>query len=290
MAGPTGQAQPAARGEPEVVVLADADAVADAAAERIAATLRTVAERRGRVDWVTTGGSSPIGIYNRLARPPLRGQVPWPDVQVWWTDDRMVPRDHPLSNVLPFEQILLSATALAGLSGSGEDGAEFEQGLLPGVSIANGHLHPIPVSEAIGAGRPAAWAAEAYGHELRDADLPVSPAGWPIFDLILVGVGPDGHVFSVFPGSLLFDSPAWVSPVPAPSHVEPHVERVSLSPAILDAAVLPLVVVTGAGKADAVARALAEDGDVREVPARLARRSGAVWLLDEAAAARLPGR
>ena len=110
-------------GEPELRILDDQDATAKAAAELIAATLHEAIDRRGRADWATTGGSAPIGIYRQLASDPLRHSVPWEQVHVWWGDDRFVPRDHPLSNVLPFDQILLSATARAGLSGTGADAA-----------------------------------------------------------------------------------------------------------------------------------------------------------------------
>ena len=77
------------------------------AAERIATALVDAVERRGRADWVTTGGSALVARYRRLAAPPLVDAVPWDKVHVWWTDDRYVPRDHPLSNVKPFDDVLL---------------------------------------------------------------------------------------------------------------------------------------------------------------------------------------
>ncbi|MEA2550075.1 MAG: 6-phosphogluconolactonase, partial [Chloroflexota bacterium] len=105
--------------EPKIEVLPDPNAVAAVAAQRIATALAGAVGQRGRADWATTGGSTPIGIYRELAQPPLRDMVPWADVHVWWGDDRFVPRDHPLSNVLPLDQVLLRATAFAGLSGDG---------------------------------------------------------------------------------------------------------------------------------------------------------------------------
>ena len=93
--------------EPEIVVVADREAGAVEAAARIATILADAVEGRARADWATTGGSTPVGIYKRLARPPLVDAVPWAAVQVWWGDDRFVPRDHPLSNVKPFDDILL---------------------------------------------------------------------------------------------------------------------------------------------------------------------------------------
>ena len=101
-----------------------------------------------------------------------------------------------------------------------------------------------------------------------------------------LGVGPDGHVLSVFPGSAVWDAGTNVAPVPAPTHVEPHVERVTIHPRLLAAAGEVLVVTTGAGKAANLGLAWTGD-DARELPLRAARLPNAVWILDEAAAAEL---
>ena len=97
---------------------------------------------RGRADWATTGGSTIVGIYRELAAPPLRDAVPWDGVHVWWGDDRFVPRDHPLSNVAPFDDILV-------------DVADLEEGTggphHPGVQIPVAQVHPFRTTEAIGA-------------------------------------------------------------------------------------------------------------------------------------------
>jgi 6-phosphogluconolactonase len=114
--------------------------------------------------------------------------------------------------------------------------------------------------------------------------------GWPSFDMLLLGVGADGHLLSVFPGSSALDSDELALSIPAPTHIEPHVERVTLNPAIVGAARSVLMVVSGAEKADAVAAVFGPEVDPRQWPAQLARRSGATWILDEAAAGRLPGR
>lgn len=275
-------------GEPRVEVLDDPEATSRAAASAIADALAAAVRARGRADWVTTGGSTPVGIYRELAVAPLRDVVPWYAVNVWWGDDRFVPRDHPLSNVLPLDQVLVSASARAGLSGTGEYAVDVDLGTEPGVTLPVSNIHAPRMGEAIASGAGLEWVAEEYADRIRDAGLPTSD-GFPVFDIVLVGIGPDGHVLSVFPGSPLFDSEAWVSAVPAPTHIEPHVARVSLHPRILEVARLPMVVAHGAGKAEILATVLSGERDVRKWPAQVARRDGAVWFVDRAAAAALPG-
>ena len=275
-------------GGPRIEVLPDPEATSRAAAVAVADALADAVRRRGRADWATTGGSTPVGIYRELSVAPLRDHVPWRDVHVWWSDDRYVPRDHPLSNELPLDQVLVSASARAGLSGTGEYGVDVDTGAEPGVPLPAGNIHAPRMNDAIGLAAGPEWAAEEYGDRLRDAGLPASAEGFPAFDLMLFGVGSDGHVMSVFPGSALFDAEGWVSAVPAPTHIEPHVPRISLHPGFVDAAKRTIVVAHGAGKAGIMATLLGDERDVRRWPAQLARRDGAVWFLDRAAAARLP--
>jgi 6-phosphogluconolactonase len=263
--------------EPRLVVVADPAAVAAEAARHIATALADAVAARGRAHWATSGGSTPIGIYQRLVAPPHRDTVPWQHVHVWWGDDRFVPRDHPLSNVLSFEEIVLD---IAGR----EEGTVGPHG--PGVRIPVDQIHPFRTTEAIGAGRDAAFAAAELADELRSAGLDTAD-GWPVFDLMLVGIGPDGHVLSVFPGSAAFDSTAWALAIPAPTHIEPHVERVTLNPAVLGVARDLLAVATGSDKAPVLGQVFGDERDPRRWPAQLARRAGATWILDEAAAADL---
>jgi 6-phosphogluconolactonase len=227
-------------------------------------------------------------VYGLLASDPLRHSVPWDDVHVWWGDDRFVPRDHPLSNVLPLDQILLSATARAGLSGSGADATLVEVEYDPGVYIPPANLHAIRTTDAITRAEGPEWSAARYEEELRLAGLPEGEGGFPSFDLLFLGVGPDGHLLSVFPSSPLLDSDAWVAAVPAPTHVEPHVPRVTLNPGFIGAARQGLIVVHGEGKADTIGTLFGEERDVRKWPAQLAVREGFAWFLDRAAAAKLP--
>lgn len=256
-------------GEPTVVILPGPDAVAAAAADRIVESLAQAVNRRGRADVALTGGSTPPAIYRRLVAPDLRERVPWDRVHLWWGDDRYVPRDHPLSNVLPADKTLLA-----------EGGAP--------IPLPTGHVHPFPTGRAIAEGLGAGWCAATYGAQVTAA-LP-SVGGWPAFDLVLVGIGGDGHLLSVFPGSEALASDRIALSIPAPSHIEPHVPRVTLNPAILGVAGRVLAMATGAAKAEVVARILDGPRDPDALPASLARRTTATWLLDAAAAGRLTPR
>ena len=267
--------------EPEVIVVADADAASKLAGDRIAGSLRAAFEARGRADWATTGGSTPIGIYRHLAIPAHVNDVPWPAVHVWWGDDRFVPRDHALSNVKPFDDILLDL--------GGHQAGQALGSAATAVPLPLGNIHPFRASEAIGEGWGAAGCAAELERELRAADLEIVD-GWPVLDLVLLGVGGDGHVLSVFPGSAAFESKDWALAIPAPTHIEPHVERVTLNPAILAVARQILVVMHGAGKAAILADIFGPEVDPTRWPAQLTRRAGATWILDEAAAASLPAR
>lgn len=267
-------------GEPVIRVVPDVATAGQVAAEHIARRLADAVAARGRADWATTGGSAAPAIYRSLTEDEaLRDGVPWGAVHVWWGDDRFVPRDHPASNVKPLEDILLDVTVryVGTASSAGR-----------GVPLALEHLHPFRTGEAIGAARDAASVARLLAADLGDEGLPVVD-GFPVLDLVLLGVGPDGHILSVFPDSAAWDTAEWAVAVPAPTHVEPHIERVTLHPAIVGVARDVLVVATGEGKADVLAEVLASPvRDPRRLPAQAARHERATWILDEAAAARLP--
>jgi 6-phosphogluconolactonase len=258
------------RGEPELVVLADPEAVAREAADRIATALIGAVQRRGRADFCTAGGTTPIPIYRFLAQSPLRDRIAWPQVHVWFGDERFVPRDHPESNVTPVDDVLL--------------GGDSEKG---GAALPAANIHPFQVDRAIAETRDNAWCAARYAEEMA-AGLQLAEGNWPVFDLILVGVGGDGHVLSCFPDSPALDSLAWTMGVPAPSHIGPHLPRMTMNPRLLEAA--PVLVVTwGAGKAQALGHVFGVVRDGRRWPVQRTRRAGAVWLVDEAAAAEVPG-
>jgi 6-phosphogluconolactonase len=254
----------AAAGEPTVLVARDPSELAEASAVQVVDLLVEALGRRGRADVALTGGSTPRAMYRRLVEPRLRDRVAWDRVHLWWGDDRFVPRADPHSNVF---------LADAGL-------------LVPGgIPVPDGNVHPFPTDRAIRDGLGAGWCAATYATEVVES-VPLVE-GWPAFDVVLVGIGPDGHLLSVFPGSPALASDRVGLGIAAPGHVEPHVERVTLNPAILGVARRVLATAAGAGKAAVVARILEAERDPATLPAVLARRSTATWLLDAPAAGTL---
>ena len=251
--------------EAEVIVFPTPMDVSHAASIRIADALIDAIAERGVAHWVTTGGSTPGQIYRHLADSQLWDTVPWEHVHLWWSDDRWVPPDDVLSNALACWDILLRD-----------------------VPVPLDQVHVIPIADAMDKGEGPEVVAEQYEATMRAAGIDLDEEGFPRMDVILVGVGSDGHLFSVFPDSPTWDDLRWVQPVEAPTHIAPRVARVTLHPAFVAAARLPLVVVHGAAKVSVIGELFGSVADVRRWPAQLARRTGAVWLLDTAAAMGLP--
>ena len=256
---------------PLVRVLPTADAVAEAAATGIVAALAAAIAERGIAHWATTGGSAAPGIYRRLRVPPLRDLVDWSRVHVWWGDDRFVPADDPLSNVLPLDEILLAAEGTTATTGV----------RIPDRTCTRSRS---PRRSSTARARPVRR--RLYETSLlldgpgRDAE------GVPVLDLLVLGVGPDGHVLSVFPGSAVWDE-AVVCAVPAPTHIEPHVERVTMHPDVVAAA---RIRARGVHRGVQGCRARPGLGRRRRPRAAgpLTMATNATWILDEAAAAELP--
>ena len=247
-----------------VVVVADADALADAAARRVAVALREAVAARGVAHVALTGGSTAVPLYERLVAAGAGAGVAWSAVQCWWGDERFVPLDHPASNAGVAQDVL---------------------GIGLGLPAAN--HHPWPVATALADGSGPDGAARAYAAEVRSR-VPLRSDGDPVFDLLLLGVGPDGHVLSCFPGSpgLAADAPLALG-IPAPSHVEPHLPRVTFRARVVAAARHVLVMVGDASKADVLRDILEGPLDPLALPAQVARVGQAVWLLDRGAASRL---
>jgi len=253
--------------EPTVRVLNDAAGVAEAAADRVVEAAISAVAARGVFHLCSTGGSTPAALYRALREPSRAARMPWAATQIWFGDDRFVPRADPLSNVFPLDAQLLSADT---------DGTASP--------LSPNAVHPWPTTAA-----DAQAAVGAYLAELHATGVPHTPSGFPIFDLVLIGIGGDGHCLSVFPGSPLALAGAPVAAgVPAPTHIEPHVPRLSFSVGVLASARAVIALAPGAGKADALARIFSNSTAVADAPAKAALLPTATWLLDTASAATLP--
>ena len=221
---------------------------------------------RGWAHLALTGGSSAAAHFELLRTDPRARRVDWSRVHVWQGDERFVPADHPDRNW---------AGALTGWL----DAAD-------GPGIPEAQLHPVPVDAAIEAGQDADAAAAAYSEELMGT-LP-RRGGVPAFDVLLLGVGGDGHILSTFPGTApVHEATVPALAVPAPTHIEPHLPRVTLAPFLLRGATSVIVMVPGAGKAAVVADCFSSALDPQRLPAQLAIRPNAVWLLEPGSAAEL---
>ena len=268
----------------ELRVLADEEEVAREAAALTIAALATAIDRHGAAHVALTGGTSAVPLYRELADPARRAALDWSLVHLWWADDRFVPADHPESNAGLVYRVLLSAASPQGESGTGAQLAGATTLDRPGVPVDPQNVHPVQVDEALGDSEPVELAAQRYADDLARW-LPAARGGIPRFDLILTGLGPDGHIMSIFPGSaaLSADAPAAMA-IPAPDHVEPRLQRVTLSARLLPVAERVVVMVSGDGKRDILARVLGAERDPERLPAQAALLPNAVWLIDRAAA------
>lgn len=232
-------------------ILADADAVAKAAAEHLVALCRSAP--RPEIAVCLSGGSTPKRLYALLASPGFVERVPWERVHWFFGDDRVVPWDDPLSNVLMVREAFGHASP-----------------------VPPTHLHFIPSDAGAEAG------ARAYAATLKTfygADA-LDPAR-PLFDLVLLGLGSDGHTASLFPGKpALAERDAWVAPVPE-AGMEPFVPRITLTLPALASARSVLFLVNGAGKRDPLRRLAAGE----DLPAAHATSVGRLsWFIDRDAA------
>src|SRR4051795_12971519 len=222
-----------------VITVADPAALAIAAADRVIARM---AANGGRIAICLTGGSSPKQLYQLLATSAYRGKIPWDRVHWFIGDERFVPASDPLNNMAAARQIFLDQCA------------------------PPANIHPIPTELA----DPDAGA-EHYASELKSfygADQ-LDPAR-PLFDLVLMGVGPDGHTASLFPGYPALDEASrWVVGVPK-ANVEPFVPRVTLTLPTLASCREMLFEVAGAGKRAILTRVLAGE----TLPANRAQSTG----------------
>ena len=230
-------------------VLSDPDALAQRVADWL---LELATAKDGVFSVALSGGSTPRLLYETLARAPWRDEFPWPRVHWFWGDERFVPHDDPQSNCRMAREAMLDH-----------------------VPVPAANIHPVP-TEGIGAEA----AARAYERELMSfyGAVRLDPAH-PLFDVMLLGLGPDGHTASLFPESAALDErDHWVAAV-ADAKGQP---RITLSYPALESARHTAFLVTGAEKREIFARV--QQGE-RDLPAaRLKPKGELVWFLDCAAA------
>ncbi|MGY1605848.1 6-phosphogluconolactonase [Geodermatophilus sp. SYSU D00700] len=247
---------------PDVIVEPDAETLARAVAAALVARLAAAQAVHGTASVVLTGGGVGTDVLRRvadLAAEPARERVDWGAVDVWWGDERFVPADDDERNEKGAREVLLDR-----------------------VGVPAERVHPMPASDA-GFAEPEE-AAEWYAGVLADA---AEGGPLPRFDVLLLGMGGEGHVASIFPHSpAASDARPVVAVRDCP---KPPPTRVSLGFSAIGSAEEVWLLVAGEGKAEAVARALG-GADPLEVPAAGAcGRRATRWLLDAAAASRLPG-
>ena len=234
--------------EVRVEILPDPASLSTFAAGWIAKLIAANQGRRFRV--ALTGGSTPRVMYRELAAR-FRNTIEWKDVEFYWIDERFVPQDDPDSNYRMARETLLS-----------------------NIPVLPQNIHPIPTN-----GEPDA-AARAYEATLKKAygAEQLDPAQ-PLFDLVLLGLGSDGHICSLLPGSpVLEERQRWVAAVPTG---RPEV-RITLTYPCVQSSRVTAFLVAGAEKADAVRGARA--GDPSLPGGRLQPQGDLIWLLDRAAA------
>jgi 6-phosphogluconolactonase len=233
----------------QILTVADPVALAKAAADRLMARIDA---RGGRIAICLTGGSSPKRLYQLLGSESYRGLIPWNRVHWFIGDERFVAADNPLNNMAMARRIFLDAHA------------------------PPSNIHPIPTDTA-----GPDESAKRYEHELKsfyDADR--LDRARPLFDLVLMGVGPDGHTASLFPSyPALDETERWVVGVPE-AHVEPFVPRVTLTLPVLASCREMLFEAAGAEKRAILTRVLGGEN----LPASRARSMDeTTWLVDSAA-------
>ncbi|HEX9043799.1 MAG TPA: 6-phosphogluconolactonase [Candidatus Limnocylindrales bacterium] len=257
-------------GDPRVVVVRRAHDVSTLSARLIAEAIDAAVRARGIAHLALTGGSTAGGVYRALSSSAMLEMTPWHRTHLWWGDDRFVPRGNHLSNVWLADTELFVGHHVG-----------------RGIPIPPENIHPFPVDEALAtdAGNEACAATLAREAAVR---LPAGDHGYPVFDLVLLGIGGDGHLLSCFPGSAAFDTCDWALGIPKPSHIAPHVPRMTFNPAIVVAGRAVLAMANGEGKASILGSLFREDRDVRRRPAQIAQRASATWVLDEDAAGLLP--
>ncbi len=250
-------------GSPQLVVHRDKELMAQAAAARLLTKIVDAQTARGSASVVLTGGRNGNGLLAALAASPARDAIDWSRLDLWWGDERFLPEGDPDRNVTQAREALLDA-----------------------VPLDPARVHAMPASDGA-YGSDADAAAEAYAAELAAAARPENHARVPSFDVLLLGVGPDTHVASLFPEHPgVRETERMVigvhgAPKPPPT-------RISLTLPAIRAAREVWLLAAGEDKAKAAAIALSGAGEIQAPAAGAYGRARTLWLLDSAAASQLP--
>jgi 6-phosphogluconolactonase len=246
----------------EVLRHAEAEALAESVAGRIVTTLVERIASHGHAHLCLTGGGIGTAVLAAVAANPARDAIDWSRVDIWWGDERYLPEGNADRN---------------------ETGAR--AALLSHVQIPQARVHPMPGPWASESDPD--LAAQRYADELAAAARPEDHAGVPSMDIVLLGIGPDAHVASLFPEQpALHDERAVAAVRGAP---KPPPTRITLTFPAINAAREVWILASGAEKAEAVLLSLTEGAGRFQVPAAGVRgRERTLFLLDEAAASKLP--
>ncbi|QNP73366.1 6-phosphogluconolactonase [Streptomyces roseirectus] len=246
---------------PQLVVHRDKDLMAQAAAARLITKIVDAQSSRGTASIVLTGGRNGNGLLAALAAAPARDAVDWSRLDLWWGDERFLPEGDPDRNV-----------------------TQAREALLDSVPLDPKRVHAMPASDGE-YGSDVEAAAEAYAEELaRSAEL---HGVVPAFDILMLGVGPDTHVASLFP-----ELPAVREEVRTVVGVrgapKPPPTRVTLTLPAIRAAKEVWLLAAGEDKAQAAAIALSGAGEIQAPAAGARGTARTLWLLDQPAASQLP--
>ncbi len=225
------------------------------AAQKIVTVAQEAVSKHGRMACALAGGSTPKKLYTLLASDTFRSQIRWEAIHFFWGDERHVPPDHQDSNYRMARETLLAH-----------------------VPVPEDHVHRIPSER-----QDAEEAADSYERELREY-FQLLRGENPRFDLILLGMGPDGHTASLFPGtSAVHETTRWVA---APWVEKFSTFRITLTPAVLNEAALVMFLVSGPDKAQTLQSVLEGPYQPDIYPSQVISptRGQLLWLVDKKAA------
>jgi 6-phosphogluconolactonase len=248
---------------PQVVVYANPDLLAAATAARLVTKLVDAQAAKGYASVVLTGGRTGTAVLAQLREAPARAAVDWSRIDFYWGDERFLPAGHPDRNE-----------------------TQAREALLDHVPVSPDRVYPMEPSDGRFGDDPDA-AAEAYAQLLASKARPEDHGAVPSFDVCLLGVGEEGHTASIFPGSpAVYETERTV--VAVRNCPKPPPTRITLTLPAIRRSLEVWLLTTGESKAAAVAMALGGAGEV-QIPAAGARgQRRTLWLLDRAAASKLP--